>query len=154
MSGDFFFRFDSWIIFPKPLKITLGRKFVEISASQGAPPVSNLPQVSTTPVANNGKHIRLLKWTWRITIYLYFNSNTLRCKTNFSDWRFFQFATGVNDNGGASWAANISGVWGNWFMKNTGSLKSRDAVPLNLYFWLIILWAYRVDSILHCIYAI
>jgi len=27
---------------------------------------------------------------------------------NFSDWRFFQFATGVNNTGGASWAANIS----------------------------------------------
>jgi len=40
------------------------RKFAEIFANQGAPPVSttpvaNLPPVSTTPVANNGSNIRL-----------------------------------------------------------------------------------------------
>ncbi len=53
---------------------------------------------------------------------------------------FISFATGVNDTGGAPWAANISkkknlkrytqGVGGNWFMKKTKSLKSRDTVPL------------------------
>ncbi len=31
-----------------------------------------------------------------------------RTVSNFSDWRFFAFATGVNDTSGALWAANIS----------------------------------------------
>ncbi len=53
---------------------------------------------------------------------------------NFSDWRFFPFATGVKNIGGAPWVANISvtdTLWdnqklvGNWFMK-----KSCGTVPL------------------------
>jgi len=30
---------------------------------------------------------------------------------NFYDWRFFHFSTGVNDTGGAPWAANISRIF-------------------------------------------
>jgi hypothetical protein len=45
---------------------------------------------------------------------------------NFSDWRSFSFTTGVDDTGGAPWAANISTNFrknskqcaeGNWFIK-------------------------------------
>jgi hypothetical protein len=57
-----------------------------------------------------------------------------------------KFATGVVDTCGAPWLANISanfrnnskrskcdtlGLGGNWFMKKTGSKKSRDTVPLS-----------------------
>ena len=66
---------------------------------------------------------------------------------NFSDWRFFSFATGVNDTGGQPWSANISanfrknskrskwdtlGLGGNWLMKKTRSKKSPDTVPLSI----------------------
>jgi hypothetical protein len=78
------------------------RKFAEIFASQGAPPVSttpvaNLPPVSATPVANfstsfasvvdtGGKLImatisgcRHLKVNLKAKIYIYVNSTTQRC---------------------------------------------------------------------------
>jgi hypothetical protein len=44
-------------------------------------------------------------------VYLYVDSTNLMCPTkiiNTSDLRFFPFATGVNDTGGAPLAANIS----------------------------------------------
>jgi hypothetical protein len=43
-------------------------------------------------------------------IYLFVNSTTQRClkyNKKFSDWRFFPFATGVNDTSGAPRAANF-----------------------------------------------
>ncbi len=39
---------------------------------------------------------------------LYYPKVSKRNNENFSDWRFFPFATGVNDIGGAPWAVNIS----------------------------------------------
>ncbi len=68
-----------------------------------------------------------------------------RNKENFYDGRFFPFATGVNDTGGAPGAANISAnfqkIWNGPigiirglgetdFNKKTRSKKSRDTVPL------------------------
>ncbi len=73
------------------------RKFTEIIASQGAPPVSaspvaNLPPVSTTPVANCHRYqrrrrqimatisgCRHLKVNLKAKIYIYVNSTTQRC---------------------------------------------------------------------------
>jgi hypothetical protein len=56
-------------------------EFAEIFASEGSPPVANLPPVSTTPVANNGSNIRLLTSESKLErkIYLYVNSTTQRC---------------------------------------------------------------------------
>jgi hypothetical protein len=77
--------------------------------------------------------------------YLYYPKVSKRNNKNFSDWRFFPFATGASGTGGAPWAANISenfrknskrllcynkGLGGTWFMKKTRSKKSRDTVPL------------------------
>ncbi len=105
------------------------RKFAEIFASQGAPPVSTTPVTNLPQVINNtgGKFFHNFRWrcwyrwqtmgtiiklTWK-KIYLYANSTSQRCPVQkkskkFSDWRFFPFATGVNDIGGKPWAANIS----------------------------------------------
>ena len=53
------------------------RKFAEIFASKGAPPVS------TTTVASNGNNIRLhLKVNLKAKIYLYVNSTSQRCPNN------------------------------------------------------------------------
>ncbi len=112
------------------------------------PPVS---LVLLIPVAKYGKNIRLLKVNLKAWIYIYVNSTTQRCPNKIikkiSDWRLFPFATGVNDTGGAPWAANLreflEKIWnsrngmlrwkgGNWFMKKTRSRKSRGTVPLNI----------------------
>jgi hypothetical protein len=89
-------------------------------------PVANSPLVLTTPAANfaisnagvvdtGGKFATSECWYLKVNLkeksVLYVNSTTQRCKKNywnFSDWRFFPFATDVNDTGGAPWAANIS----------------------------------------------
>jgi hypothetical protein len=88
-------------------------------------PASNLPPLSMTPAANfstsfasvvdtginntGGKQWEQLSNCWQLMNlkkknYLYANSSTQRCpknNENFSDWRFFPFATGVDDTGGA-----------------------------------------------------
>ncbi len=53
-----------------------------------------------------------LKVNWKGKIYLYANSTVQTCPQDimqtFVIWRFFPFATCVNDTGDAPWAANIS----------------------------------------------
>ncbi len=114
-------------------------------------PAANLPLVSTTPVANNDNKIRLqTPWSELAgkNLYiclLYQPKASKQNDYNFSAWRFFPFATGVNDTSGKPWAANISAnfrknskrpqwynqrLGGNWFKKKTRSKKSRDTVPL------------------------
>ncbi len=97
-----------------------------------------------------GNSIRLLhfKVNLKEKNYLYNNSTTQRLKKIILIFwlKLFPFATGVNNTGGAPWAANISknfrknlkrprwrtqGLGGNWFMKKTSSRKSRGTVPLN-----------------------
>ncbi len=105
-------------------------------------PVANLPSVSTTTVANchgyqwhrRGNCCRCQRHWWQImgTIsdcwhlkvnmkekkVIYVNSTSQRCpknNENFSDWRFFPFATGVNHTVGAPWAENISANFLNKF---------------------------------------
>ncbi len=109
----FCFRFFSWIIIPQaPENNTrvisnFFRKFAEIFASQGAPPVST-------------------KW-WQIChrcqqhrekIYLYANSTTQSCPKEimktFLIEDFLHLPPGVNNTGGAPWAANISPNFQNW----------------------------------------
>ncbi len=91
---------------------------------------------------------RHLKVNLKTKIYIYVNSTTQRCLNKiiqiFAAWRFFLYAIGVVDTGGAPWVANISvNYWknlkwpwwytqmlaGNWFMKKTRSQKSCDTVP-------------------------
>ncbi len=90
---------------------------------------------------------RYLKVKLKAKIYIFINFAFQRCQNyqKFSDWRFFSFATGVNDTGGEPWAANISanfwknlkrpywytqGLGGNWFMKKSRIQKSHGTVPL------------------------
>ena len=59
---------------------------------------------------------------------------------NFSDWRFFPFATGVHDTSDAPWAGvfekirnRYSGALGETdSLKKTWTRKSRVTVPLNI----------------------
>ncbi len=77
-------------------------------------PAANLPPVSLTPVANNGNNIRLLTHESELEgknlyiRFLYYPKVTKQNYQNFSDCRFFPFATGVVDTGGKPSAANIS----------------------------------------------
>jgi hypothetical protein len=110
------------------------QKFAEMFASEGAPPVSThrwklchwyqhhqrkiLPPVLLVlliPVANNGNNIRLMTpssefegknlFTYMLTLL---PKSVQKNNWNFSHWKYFPFATGVNNTGGAPWAANIS----------------------------------------------
>jgi hypothetical protein len=125
--------------------------------------VANLPPVSTTPagatgtagvVDTGGKIMDTISDYWHLKvnlkekIYLYVNSTTQRCSKKELKlfWlKIFSFVTGVNDTGGAPWAANISanfrknskrpewytnGLGGKKLIKKTWSGKSRGAVPL------------------------
>ncbi len=118
----------------RPFRMTLVAKLLQVSTiwrqichlyqrhlQQIFPPVSlvlfitvaNLPPVSTIS-ANNGNNYQTadnLKWTW-IQKFIYLLTllpkGSERNNENISDWRFFPFATVVNDTVGAPWAANIS----------------------------------------------
>jgi hypothetical protein len=83
---------------------------VDNDTASKSPPVlkksaANLPQVSTTPMANNGYNIRLLTPLGEIEgkIYLHVSSTTHRCPNKtietFRIEDFFHFATGVSNNG-------------------------------------------------------
>jgi hypothetical protein len=68
-------------------------------------------------MANNGNNIRLQTVNLKAKIYILYmltlHSNVSKeNNSNFSDWWFFPFATGVVDTGGAPWAANISANFG------------------------------------------
>jgi hypothetical protein len=58
---------------------------------------------------------RHLKVNLKAKMYIYVNFSTQRCPNKiikkFCDWRFFPFAYGVNDTGGALWTANIFRVF-------------------------------------------
>jgi hypothetical protein len=66
-------------------------------------PAANLPLVSLTPVANKGNNIRLLTPESELEgknlyiCFLYYPKVTKQNYYNFSDERFFPFATGVVD---------------------------------------------------------
>jgi hypothetical protein len=73
------------------------------------PPVSttlaaNLPPVLLTPVANNGIRLQTpeseLEGKNLYKCFLYYQKVTKQNYYNFSDSRFFPFATGVVDTGG------------------------------------------------------
>jgi hypothetical protein len=86
-------------ISPQPQSIPLGpfrifRKFAEIFASQGAPPVANLQPVSTTPAANFATGFASVVDTGG------------------------KFATGVNDTGG-KFAAGVNDTGGNLLKVST-----------------------------------
>ncbi len=99
-------------------------------------------------VANNMNNIRLImhKSEHEEKFLSIFNSTTQRCAKylNFSDWKSFLFATGVNEIGSAPWAANISanfrkfktapmGYSGAWLkLIHEKNLKSK--ISLNVHF--------------------
>ncbi len=148
---------------PKPLIITLGsfRIFSKIRKSRCTTGINDtggkfclqfpLCFWHRWQIIGTISGCRYLKVNLKAKIYIYVSSTTQRWPnkiiTNFSDWRFFPFATGVVDTGGKPWAANISPnfrknskrpwcynqrLGGNWYKKKTRSKISRDTVPLRI----------------------
>ncbi len=155
VSRDFFPLDFLWINFPPAPEyldhFKFFRKFAEIFATQGAPPVSmtpvaNLPPVSNLlPVDTGGKIAAGINNTGgkfatsvNDTCGKIMGTVSGCWDLNFYDWRFFPFAAGVPNTGGTPWAANISanlrknsklpqrftqGLGGNWFMKKNQKSK-------------------------------
>ncbi len=124
----FCIRVFSWIIFPQAPEnntrvISIFRKFAKIFASQGAPQISmtmaaKLPLVSMTP-PENFLLVSTTNFATTFHRYCWYQRQTFL----FTD---FFICHGVNDTGGAPWAANIltnfrkNLKWRKWYNEGFG----------------------------------
>jgi hypothetical protein len=124
----------SWISFPKPQSIPLrpiqifskihgdirksrctpvtnfSTSFISVvdTGSKFATGANNTGWKQWEELSNCWQHEMNLRKIFIYMLTLYYPKVSKRNHKNFSDWRFFTFATGVVDTGGKPWAANVS----------------------------------------------
>ncbi len=162
---DFLLQVFSWIIFPQAPEhnIRAISNFFENSLRYSK-------SRCTTGINNTGgkweqhQTADSLKYCWQLEInlkeknYLCFNSTTQRCPKKylkFSEWRFFPFATGVNNTGGATWAVNISTNFRNGPNGILRGLGETDSCKKNLKskisWYCIVIVAWSIVGLPYCL---